>query len=84
MIITEDLINSILREIDVLYSEGNIKADEADDLTNSVTWLIGKSLNESNISFTINTLRGYKKYMNENSVTKIINSIRKTLGSAMQ
>lgn len=83
MIVSEELINTILREIDVMYSEGTLKVDDADDLSKSVNWMIGQSLNESNISYLIETLRGYKKVMNADAVTRIINLCRKTFGSYM-
>ncbi|HMV42106.1 MAG TPA: hypothetical protein PK079_00660 [Leptospiraceae bacterium] len=83
MIVSEDLINGILREIDVMYSEGLLKIDDADDLSKSVGWINGKSLNESNVSYVIECLRGYKKFMNAEAVTRIINLCRKTFGSYM-
>ena len=58
MIVSEELINTILREIDVMYSEGTLKIDDADDLSKAVSWINGKSLNESNVSYVIECLRG--------------------------
>lgn len=83
MIVSEELINTILREIDVMYSEGILKIDDADDLSHAVSWIIGQSLNESNVSYVIESLRGYKKVMNADAVSRIINLCRKTLGSYM-
>lgn len=83
MIVSEELINTILREIDVMYSEGTLKIDDADDLSKAVSWINGKSLNESNVSYVIECLRGYKKFMNSDAVTRIINLCRKTFGSYM-
>ena len=83
MIVSEEIINGILREIDVMYSEGILKVDDADDLQHSVSWIVGQSLNESNVSFLIESLRAYKKFMNSDAVTRIINLCRKTFGSYM-
>ncbi|MBP9887669.1 MAG: hypothetical protein KBF93_15320 [Leptospiraceae bacterium] len=83
MIATEEIINGILREIDVMYSEGTLKVDDADDLSNSVNWIKGKPMNESNVSYVIETLRGYKKFMNPESVARVINACRKTFGAYM-
>ncbi|MBP6739558.1 MAG: hypothetical protein KA146_06185 [Leptospiraceae bacterium] len=84
MIVTEDIINQLLREIDTLYfQDGLISSDQADDLSDSVKWILGKSLNESNVSYVIETLRSYKKTMNENAVSSVIKSFRKICGSYM-
>ena len=84
MIVTEDIINQLLREIDTLYfQDGLISSDQADDLSDSVKWILGKSLNESNVSYVIETLRSYKKTMNENAVSSVIKSFRRICGSYM-
>ena len=84
MIVTEDIINQLLREIDVFYFQDNlITSDQADDLSEGVKWILGKSLNESNVSYVIETLRSYKKTMNENAVSNVIKSFRKICGSYM-
>lgn len=84
MIVTEDIINQLLREIDVPYCEERlITPQQADDLSESVKWILGKSLNESNISYVIDTLRSYKKIMNQEAVSRITKSFRKICGSYM-
>ncbi len=84
MIVTEDIINQLLREIDVFYFQDSlITSDQADDLSESVKWILGKSLNESNISYVIETLRSYKKTMNQDAVSSIIKSFRRICGSYM-
>ncbi len=85
MIVSEEIINQLLREIDVFFfTEQTITSDQADDLQKSVSWIVGKSLNESNISYVIETLRSYKKTMNKNAVSSIIKSFRRVCGSYMQ
>ena len=84
MIVTEDIINQLLREIDVLYFEERlITPQQADDLSDSVKWILGKSLNESNISYVIDTLRSFKKTMSQDAVSSVIKSFRKICGSYM-
>lgn len=84
MIVTEDIINQLLREIDVFYFQDSlITSDQADDLSDSVKWILGKSLNESNISYVIKTLRSYKKTMNQDAVSSVIKSFRRICGSHM-
>lgn len=84
MIVTEDIINQLLREIDVLYFEERlITPQQADDLSGSVKWILGKSLNESNISYVIDTLRSFKKIMNQDAVSSVIKSFRRICGSYM-
>lgn len=84
MIVDESLLNPLLREIDVMYySEGVLKADEADDLTKCVVWLIGKSLNESNIQFVVESLRGYKTVIDERLVNRVIKNFRALCGGVM-
>lgn len=81
MIIDESVINPLLREIDVMYIEGKLKVNEAEDLSDCINWIKNKSLNESNISYVIDSLRSYKKVMNKDIVCKIINQFRKICGS---
>lgn len=57
MELISEIINGILREIDVMYSEGILKVDDADDLQHSVNWIVGQSLNESNVSFLIESFK---------------------------
>lgn len=84
MIVTEDIINQLLREIDVLYFEERlITPQQADDLSDSVKWILGKSLNESNISYVIDTLRSFKKTMSQDAVSSVIKSFRRICGSYM-
>ena len=80
MIIEDCHVNAILRSIDLLYIQGRIGISDADDLTTCVIWLVGKSMNESNIQYAINNLRGYKSVMDDKSVSSVINSIRQNLG----
>ncbi|MBK8399459.1 MAG: hypothetical protein IPL26_29985 [Leptospiraceae bacterium] len=85
MIVDESIINQIIREIDTLYyQEQTISSEDADDLQKSVQWIIGKSLNESNVSYVIELLRSFKKTMNEQAVSSIIKSFRRICGSYMQ
>lgn len=81
MIIDESVINPLLREIDVMYIEGKLKVNEAEDLSDCINWIKNKSLNESNINYVIDSLRSYKKVMNKDIVCKIINQFRKICGS---
>lgn len=81
MIIDESVINPLLREIDVMYIEGKLKVNEAEDLSDCINWIKNKSLNESNINYVIENLRSYKKVMNKDIVCKIINQFRKICGS---
>lgn len=84
MIVTEEIINQLLREIDVLYfTEQKITPQQADDLSESVKWILGKSLNESNVSYVIETLRSFKRTMNGDAVSSIIKSFRRVCGSYM-
>lgn len=81
MIINESVINPLLREIDVMYIEGEIKSNEAEDLSDCIIWIVNKSLNESNISYVIESLRSYKKFISKEHVCKVINQFRKICGS---
>jgi hypothetical protein len=84
MIVTEDIINQILREIDVMYySESVITAEEAEDLCECVIWIVGKSLNESNIQYVVGSLRGFKSVIDEKEVSRVIKTFKKILGSYM-
>lgn len=84
MIVDESLLNPLLREIDVMYySEGVLKADEADDLTKCVVWIIGKSLNESNIQFVVESLRGFKSVINERTVNRVIKNFKSLCGGIL-
>lgn len=84
MLVSEELINEILREIDDFYfTKKEIKSSDAQDLSIAVSWIEGKSLNESNISYVIESLRQYKKTMNKKAVSSIINSFRKICGNQM-
>lgn len=83
MIVTDNIINPLLRDIDLMYISGQISPSDADDLTHSVTWIIGNSLNESNISHVINELRGYKDTIDSKIVSSVINNFRKICGVYM-
>lgn len=80
MIVTEEMMNPILRDIDVLYIEGKLPLADCDDLTKTIVWLIGKPLNESNISYVVNYLRGFKNVMDENIVSGIIKKFKSLCG----
>lgn len=80
MIVSEAIINTLLREIDMLYIEGQLSVSDAEDLSTCVSWIIGKSLNESNVQYVINNLRGFKSVMDVTVVSRVINSFRSTLG----
>lgn len=81
MIVNESLINPVLRTIDVFYMNSKLSLSDAEDLSESITWLNNKSLNESNISYVIDTLRSFKNDSNKENVSKVINEFRKTCGS---
>lgn len=83
MIIQEGHINPILRSIDLLYIERVINADEAQDLSDCITWIIGKSLNESNINYVVKSLRGLKNVMDEKEVSIIIKKFKSLCGGLM-
>jgi hypothetical protein len=78
--VSENDLLPVLRKIDSYYVGRNITSDEADDLTNSVVWLIGKSKNESNINQVIAILRGYKELIDKDIVSSVINEFRKAIG----
>ena len=81
MIVNESLINPVLRTIDVFYMNSKLSLSDAEDLSESITWLNNKSLNESNISYVIDTLRSFKNDSNKENVSKVINEFRKTCRS---
>lgn len=78
--VSEEIILPVLRKIDSYYVARDITSDEADDLTNSIVWLIGKSKNESNIQQTISQLRQYKESIGKEIVSSVINELRKVVG----
>ena len=80
MIVTEEMMNPILRDIDVLYIEGKLPLADCDDLTKTIAWLIGKPLNESNISYVVNSLRGFKTVMDESIVSSVIKKFKSLCG----
>lgn len=81
MIVEESILNPVLRSIDVMYMSNELSVNDAEDLSESVLWIKGKSLNESNISYVIDTLRSFKNDTNKENVSKVINEFRKTCGS---
>lgn len=85
MVANEELLNPILRELDVMYYENKIiTADEAEDLSNCLLWIIGKNLNESNVQHVVNQLRGFKNYIDESAVSKVIKNFKAICGARMQ
>lgn len=84
MIVEDSTINPILRIIDVYYIDGLIGVSEAEDLSESIIWIVNKSLNESNVNYVIDTLRSYKKVMDKEIVCKVINEFRKICGGYMK
>ncbi len=78
--VSENDLLPVLRKIDPYYVNRNITSDEADDLTNCVTWVIGKSKNESNIQQVIAQLRAHKELIDEKIVSSVINEFRKVVG----
>ena len=58
----------------------NITSDRADDLTNSIVWLVGKSKSETNINQAISQLRQYKESIGKEIVSSVINEFRKVVG----
>ncbi len=78
--ITENDILPVLRKIDSYYIDRKITSDEADDLTNCVTWVIGKTAGETNVQHVVSQLRGYKEFIPKEIVSSVINEVRKALG----
>jgi len=81
MIVTDELLHPLLREIDAYYyTDKVITPQEADDLITAVTWIVGKEKLESNIQQVIRELRGLKTVIDEKTVSKVINGFRKICG----
>lgn len=78
--VSEEDIFPVLRKIDSYYVERKITSDEADDLTNCVTWVIGKTAGETNVQHVVSQLRSYKEFIPKKIVSSVINEIRKALG----
>ena len=76
----EETVLPVLRKIDSYYLARNITSDEADDLTKCLTWVVGKSKNESNIQQVIAQLRQYKEFIPKEIVSSVINEFRKVVG----
>lgn len=77
MLVTEEYLYSLFSFIDSLYfTEKLITPDEAEDLSKTVSWIIDKSLNESNIQYVIKNLRSYKNHIDEKAVNSVINQFR--------
>lgn len=83
MIVTENIINPLLRDIDLMYISGIISASNADDLSKVVSWIVGKSLNESNVNHVVNELRGFKHFIEKKSVSSVIKNFKKICGDYM-
>lgn len=84
MIVNESILNQIFRSIEALYIDSKLSSIDADDLSTSVKWIENKSLNESNISYVIESLRSFKSEQNKESVCKVINEFRKVCGSYLK
>lgn len=78
--VSEETVLPVLRKIDSYYVNRNITSDEADDLTKCITWVIGKSKNESNIQQVIAQLRSHKEFIDEKIVSSVINEFRRVVG----
>ena len=78
--VSEETILPVLRKIDSYYVNRNITSDEADDLTNSIVWLVGKPKSETNIQQAISQLRQYKESIGKEIVSSVINELRKVVG----
>lgn len=78
--VSEETILPVLRKIDSYYVNRNITSDRADDLTNSIVWLVGKSKSETNINQAISQLRQYKESIGKEIVSSVINEFRKVVG----
>lgn len=78
--VSENEILPVLRKIDSYYVNRNITSDEADDLTNSIVWLVGKPKSETNIQQAISQLRQYKESIGKEIVSSVINELRKVVG----
>ncbi len=78
--VSEETILPVLRKIDSYYVNRNITSDEADDPTNSIVWLVGKSKSETNINQAISQLRQYKESIGKEIVSSVINEFRKVVG----
>lgn len=77
MVVTEQFLHSLFSFIDSLYFEEKvISPDEAEDLIKVVSWIIDKSLNESNIQYVIKNLRSFKPHIDEKAVNSVINQFR--------
>lgn len=77
MVIKEEFLHSLFSFIDSLYfKEKIISPDEAEDLIKVVSWIIDKSLNESNIQYVIKNLRSFKAHIDEKAVNSVINQFR--------
>ncbi len=80
IMVSENDLLPVLRKIDSYYVNRNITSDEADDLTNSIVWLVGKSKSETNINQAISQLRQYKKSIGKEIVSSVINEFRQVIG----
>lgn len=78
--VSEETVLPVLRKIDSYYVNRNITSDRADDLTNSIVWLVGKSKSETNINQAISQLRQYKESIGKEIVSSVINEFRKVVG----
>ena len=73
-----------MRQIDSMYyKEHLLKSDEAEDIVQFVSWLIGESLTETNIQHVVANLRFYKNIVDADIMSKLIKQFIQICGSNM-
>lgn len=84
MQVTEEMLAPLLRQIDSMYyKEHLLKSDEAEDIVQFVSWLIGESLTETNIQHVVANLRFYKNIVDADIMSKLIKQFIQICGSNM-
>lgn len=84
MQVTEEMLAPLLRQIDSMYyKEHLLKSDEAEDIVQFVSWLIGESLTETNIQHVVANLRFYKNIVDAEIMSKLIKQFIQICGSNM-
>ena len=75
-----DLYPVLSRIDELFYKDKLISAEEAEDLSENIMWINGKQMNDANINFVVNKLRGYKKFMDRQAVSIVIKCFIETTG----
>lgn len=84
MQVTEEMLAPLLRQIaSMYYKEHLLKSDEAEDIVQFVSWLIGESLTETNIQHVVANLRSYKNIVDAEIMSKLIKQFIQICGSNM-